>query len=112
MRIEVAIGDDDQADQRRKGALREYRGVREAAEAIGEGEHMTHLREAVNVVELLERDALVVRLRELRNDAVVMKATLEHWNRQHPDEKQFDTSFEDQVVAWCDGKGPRPEFPK
>lgn len=61
-----------------------------------------------NVPDLKARDRLVRRIRKMRADAVLDKSTLEHWNRTHPDGKQFSAAFEDKMIAWCDGKGPMP----
>lgn len=68
-------------------------------------------REAVNVPDALRRDQLVRRAREIRAAVVLDKNTIEHWNAMHPHEEQIDTSFEDAVIAWCDGKGPFPAIP-
>lgn len=67
------------------------------------------LREAVNVADLKRRDALVRRIRQLREEAVLDKNTIEYWNAHHPDESPIDSSWCDEVIAWCDGKGPLPE---
>lgn len=67
------------------------------------------LREAVNVEDLKARDRLVRRLRKIRHGAVLDKNTYEYWNRLHPNEPPIGTSFEDAVIAWCDGKGPMPK---
>ena len=69
---------------------------------------MTPLREAMNVAEELERDALIRRKVLLRRDALLDKHTIERWNRRNPTEVPFSTAFEDAVIAWCDGKGPMP----
>lgn len=69
------------------------------------------LREAVNVDDLKERDRLVRRNMRIRAEAVQSKIDLEFWNRAHPDLPPFDTSWEDSVIAWCDGKGPMPVAP-
>lgn len=70
-------------------------------------------REPVDVPDLLERDKLVHRLRKIRKEAVLDKNTFEHWNRTHPEETPLDTSFWDEVIAWCDsdGTGPFPTRP-
>jgi hypothetical protein len=70
------------------------------------------LREAVNVDDLKARDRLVRRFRKLRADAVLDKNTYEHWNRAHPDAKPIDTSWCDEIIAWCDGRGPLPQCAK
>ena len=70
------------------------------------------LREAVNVPDFITRETLVARLRDIRSGAVLDKLTIEHWNRMNPDQPTIDTTFEDAVIAWCDGKGPMPEAPR
>lgn len=69
---------------------------------------MEPLREAVNVADALQRDRLVRRAQKVRADAVLAKADIEHWNRTHADEKQFDTALEDAIIAYCAGAGPMP----
>lgn len=69
----------------------------------------SRLREAVNVDDLKARDRLVRRMRKIRGGAVLDKNTYEYWNRLHPNEAPIDTSFEDQVIASCDGLGPLPD---
>lgn len=66
------------------------------------------LREPVNVPDALARDRIVRRLRKIRAAAVLDKNTIEHWNREHPNEEPLDASWCDDVIAWCDGKGPLP----
>ena len=73
---------------------------------------MSHFtRDPVNVPDLLERDKLVRRMRRIREEAVLEKNTLEHWNRTHPNEEPMSTTFWDAFIAWCDGKGPLPDGP-
>lgn len=67
------------------------------------------LREPVNVRDALARDRIVRRIQRLRAEAVLEKNTHERWNRQHPEEPPFDTSWCDEIIAWCDGKGPLPK---
>ena len=71
---------------------------------------MTRLRfrEALNVSEFKERDELIRRARQLRDEAVLARSAADRWNRLHPDEEQVDTAFEDAVIAWCDGEGDNP----
>lgn len=71
-------------------------------------DYLKPLREPVNVADALERDRLVRRLRNLRARVVLDKSDIEHWNRTHPDEKQFDTAVEDAIIACCDGQAPMP----
>ena len=66
------------------------------------------LRVAFNVDDELERDRLIVRYRNLRATVVQTKHDIEHWNAAHPDAPPFDTTFEDAMLAWCDGTGPFP----
>lgn len=66
------------------------------------------LAEAANVGELKQRDRFVRRVRKIRAGVVLDKNTIEHWNRVHPNERPISTTFEDQVIAWCDGNGPLP----
>ena len=51
---------------------------------------------------------LVSRFSKFRADAVQAKHDVEHWNSINPDEKPISTTFEDAVIAWCDGTGPEP----
>lgn len=67
------------------------------------------LRPAVNVPDAIARDLLVRRGHRIRAEAVQRKIDMQHWNATHPDEEPIDTSFEDAVIAWCDGKGPFPQ---
>lgn len=69
------------------------------------------LREAVNVPDFLEREKIVRRFKKIRAEMVLDKNTYEHWNSLHPDERQFDTTFWDAAIAWCDalGDGPTPQ---
>jgi hypothetical protein len=71
------------------------------------------LREAVNVADLKQRDALVRRVKKMRADAVLGKATIEWFNahRLQPGEAPISTDYEVAVIAWCDGKGPFPTIP-
>jgi hypothetical protein len=69
------------------------------------------LREAVNVPEALERDRLVRRRLRGRAEVAQCKVDVEHWNRTHPNETPLDTTFEDAMIAWYDGRGPMPELP-
>lgn len=69
------------------------------------------LRDAVNVSDLKRRDKIVREIRRIRANAVLDKNTFEHINRIHPDWKPIDTSFEQAIIAWCDGKGPMPSVP-
>ena len=66
------------------------------------------LREPVNVADALARDRLVRRLKRIRASAVLDKNTFERWNVQHPNEEPLDTSWCDEIIAWCDGVGPLP----
>lgn len=66
------------------------------------------LREAVNVRDLKRRDALVRKTLRIRAEAVLDKNTIEHWNRTHPTESPIDSTWCDEVIAWCDQKGPLP----
>lgn len=72
------------------------------------------LREAVNVPDLKMRDKLVRRIAEIRADAVLDKNTAEWFNahRLQPGEAPINTTFEDALIAWCDGKGPIPQLPE
>ena len=67
-----------------------------------------NLREAVNVADLKRRDKLLLTIRKIRAAAVLDKNTIEHWNREHPTEPPLDSAWCDEVIAWCDGKGPLP----
>lgn len=69
------------------------------------------LRQAVNVPDEIARDRLVRRIRKIRSGAARDKNTYEHWNAAHPDQPPIDTTFEDAVIAWCDGRGPLPTAP-
>jgi hypothetical protein len=69
------------------------------------------LREAVNVPDLKERDALVRRMRETRSAAARHLDAIEQWNRAHPDEEPIAASFERAIIDWCDGKGSLPTLP-
>lgn len=64
------------------------------------------LREAVNVADLKKRDAIVRRANRIRAEAALSKNTIEYYNRHHPEEVPIDSSWCDEVIAWCDGKGP------
>jgi hypothetical protein len=64
-----------------------------------------HLREAFNVDDLKQRDALVRRGRVIRQMAVHEKTQIDRWNAEHPAEPAIATEFEDAVIAWCDGVG-------
>lgn len=66
------------------------------------------LRDPRNVTEALQRDALVRRVKKIRDDAVLDRNTIKRWNRMNPDKNPISTEFEDQMIAWCDGKGPMP----
>ncbi len=72
------------------------------------------LREASNVDDLKRRDALVRRIKAIRESAELDKATIEYFNANRLTEGQqpISTAFEDAVIAWCDGKGPMPEVPR
>lgn len=72
---------------------------------------MPELREARNVEEFKQREALVKRMRKLRAEVVLEIHTIEYWNRTHPDEPSFDVSYYRAVLAWIDGKGPMPAPP-
>lgn len=67
------------------------------------------LRQAVNVPDEIERNRLVERMRKIRADAVLDKDSAAHWNATHPNETPLDVTFWDEVIAWCDGRGPLPE---
>ncbi len=69
------------------------------------------LREAFNVADLKRRDRLVRQILRIRHDAVIEKNALEHWNRTHPDSEPRSTTYEESVIAWCDGTGPLPKVP-
>ena len=69
------------------------------------------LREAVNVPDALRRDKLVRRIRQIRENAILDRNTILHWNQNHPAEP-IDTAFEDSLIAWCDGRGPMPSLPE
>lgn len=68
------------------------------------------LREAVNVPDLKKRDAIVRQIRRIRADAVLDKNTIEWYNanRLPAGEAPLDSSWCDEIIAWCDGKGPLP----
>ena len=66
------------------------------------------LREPVNVADALARDRLVRRTKRIREEAVLDKNTIDRWNRMHPDEQPIDSGWCDEIIAWCDGKGPFP----
>lgn len=66
------------------------------------------LREAVNVPDALQRDALVRRVRAIRERAVLDRDAIAHWNATHPGEPPLSAAFEDAMIAWCDGEGPLP----
>lgn len=70
------------------------------------------LREALNVGDVKRRDRLVRRIKKMRAEAALDRDTLLHWNRTHPEETPFDVSFEESVIAWCDGRGPFPVLPE
>ena len=76
-----------------------------------QGDGFIRLREARNVEDVKRRDRIVRGIKKIRAGAVLDKNTYEYWNRLHPDEPQIDTTFEDQVIAWCDGLGPMPAHP-
>jgi hypothetical protein len=67
------------------------------------------LREPVDVTDALARDRLVKRLRKMRANAVLDKNTIEWYNQSRlpPGEQPLDSSWCDEVIAWCDG-GPLP----
>jgi hypothetical protein len=66
------------------------------------------LREPLNVPDAMKRDAIIRRFRHARSNAAQLKADIEDWNRNHPDQKPIDTALEDAIIAYCDGKGPWP----
>ena len=66
------------------------------------------LREALNVADLIARDALVQRILLIRTEAIETRRSIQRWNRSHPDEAPLSTTFEDAVIAWCAGDGPPP----
>jgi hypothetical protein len=66
------------------------------------------LREAVNVPDLKRRDQIVRRIRKIRADAVLDKNTIEWWNEHNPNETPIDAAWCQEVIDWCDGKGPLP----
>ena len=66
------------------------------------------LREPVNVPDALARDALVGRIVALREKVVQDKAMYERWNKDHPNQTPLSTDFEDRMIAWLDGVGPKP----
>lgn len=70
------------------------------------------LREAVNVPDLKQRDKLVRRLKKIRAKAVLDLNTIRWWNENRTDQPPMDPSFEEALIAWCDGKGPMPEVPE
>ena len=72
------------------------------------------LREARNVDDLKRRDGLVRRIKRMREDAVLDKASIEWFNanRLGEGETPLSTEFEDALIAWCDGKGPLPSVPE
>lgn len=72
---------------------------------------MPELREARNLEEFQQREALVERFRKLRAEVVLELNTIEYWNRTHPLDTPIDVSFERATLAWIDGKGPMPELP-
>lgn len=63
------------------------------------------LREAFNVDDLKQRDAIVRRGRVIRQMAAHDKAQIDRWNAAHPSETPISTEFEDAVIAWGDGTG-------
>ena len=60
--------------------------------------------------EKMARERIARRLRAIRDEVVLDKNTYEHWNRTHPDEEPLDTSWCDEIIAWCDGAGPLSPF--
>jgi hypothetical protein len=75
---------------------------------VSDGQFREPLREPFNVEDAKARDRLIRRFKKIRADAVLDKNTWEYINRTRPDLPPIDTTFEDKIIAWCDGKGPMP----
>lgn len=69
------------------------------------------LREAVNVPDLKKRDAIVRRIKRIRAEAELERNTIDWYNRNRlpVGEQPLDSSWCDEVIAWCDGNGPLPK---